>query len=377
MKIDYVTTYDATDVHNWSGSGYYIANSLIEQEADLNYIGNLKAKPNLLLKAKSAAYRLAARKFLVDRDLSISEQYARQIDPAIRSDTDVIFSPGTIPIAMLKSKQPKVFYADATFAGMINFYESFTGLAPETIKHGNELEQRAFDNCSMAIFSSDWAAATAIKHYRVAASKVEVVPFGANLKSERDLSAIQSIVSARSASECHLLFMGVDWERKRGDFSVRIAQQLNDMGLKTTLHVAGIRDLPINRLPSFVVNHGFISKSTVSGREKINQLMSSCHFLILPTKAEAFGLVFCEAGSSGLPSIATNVGGIPSVLENDVNGKMFPLSATEQVYAAYILSLFNDKERYKKMAFSSFTQYEHKLNWNVAGKKLISLLEKL
>ena len=44
MKIAYVTTYNATDIKNWSGIGYYMAKSLREQSILLEYVGPLKEK---------------------------------------------------------------------------------------------------------------------------------------------------------------------------------------------------------------------------------------------------------------------------------------------------------------------------------------------
>jgi glycosyltransferase involved in cell wall biosynthesis len=376
MNIDYVTTYNALDVHNWSGSGYFIAKSLKEQDAEIRYVGDLQVKPNFLLNAKSLIYKLGRKSFLFERESSVARQYAEKISSLISPDTDIIFSPGTIPIALLESPKPKVFYADATFAGMIGFYKDFSGLAKETIAHGNYLEQKALDTSRLAIYASDWAARTAIDHYKVDPGKVKVVPFGANIESNRDLAAIRKIVADRSDKECHLLFMGVDWSRKRGDFAVGVARMLNKLGLKTTLHIVGIRVLPID-LPDFAINHGYISKSTQIGRERINRLMSNCHFLLLPTKAECYGLVFCEAGSFGLPSIATNVGGIPSVIEDEINGKTFSLSIPELDYANYILFTFTNRMRYKELAYSSFDRYERKLNWKVAGKAIMDLLKEL
>jgi glycosyltransferase involved in cell wall biosynthesis len=376
MNIDYITTYDALDVHNWSGSGYFIAKSLKEQDAEIRYLGDLQVKPSFLLNAKSLLYKLSRKSFLFERECSVARQYAQKISPLIRPDTDIIFSPGTIPIALLESSKPKVFYADATFAGMIGFYEDFSGLAKETIEHGNYLEQKALDTSRLAIYASDWAARTAIDYYKVDPDKVKVVPFGANIETNRDLAAIRKIVSNRSDKECHLLFMGVDWSRKRGDFAVGVARILNELGLKTTLHIVGIATLPID-LPDFAINHGYISKSTQAGMEKINQIMSDCHFLLLPTKAECYGLVFCEAGSFGLPSIATNVGGIPSVIENGINGQTFSLSTPELDYANYILFVFTNKLKYVELAYSSFDRYEKKLNWKVAGKAVMNLLRDL
>ena len=41
LKIAYITTYDATDVNNWSGLGYYIAKTLEKHVGDIEYVGNL------------------------------------------------------------------------------------------------------------------------------------------------------------------------------------------------------------------------------------------------------------------------------------------------------------------------------------------------
>lgn len=44
MKIVYVTTYNATDIKNWLGTGYYMAKSLREQSILLEYVGPLKER---------------------------------------------------------------------------------------------------------------------------------------------------------------------------------------------------------------------------------------------------------------------------------------------------------------------------------------------
>ena len=44
LKIAYISIYDSTDVHKWSGLGYYIAKTLEKYVGDIDYIGNLKTK---------------------------------------------------------------------------------------------------------------------------------------------------------------------------------------------------------------------------------------------------------------------------------------------------------------------------------------------
>lgn len=50
-------------------------------------------------------------------------------------------------------------------------------------------------------------------------------------------------------------------------------------------------------------------------RDDVPRLMASADVLIHPARQEGFGLVLAEALATGLPVVATNVGGIPEVLE--------------------------------------------------------------
>jgi len=44
LKIAYIITYDAENVNNWSGLGYYISKIVEKYLGDVDYIVNLKTK---------------------------------------------------------------------------------------------------------------------------------------------------------------------------------------------------------------------------------------------------------------------------------------------------------------------------------------------
>lgn len=50
------------------------------------------------------------------------------------------------------------------------------------------------------------------------------------------------------------------------------------------------------------------------------QYIRAIDMFVLPSITEAFGYVLLEAGVAGLPSIATRVGGIPEIIENNTHG---------------------------------------------------------
>ena len=65
------------------------------------------------------------------------------------------------------------------------------------------------------------------------------------------------------------------------------------------------------------------------------------------SKAEALGVVFNEASSFGLPSIAPNVGGISSVID-DKCGILGDNNEQHDVIVNTISKVLNDRELYQK-----------------------------
>jgi glycosyltransferase involved in cell wall biosynthesis len=257
---------------------------------------------------------------------------------------------------------------------MINFYPGYKNLCDETIRGGNAYEQSALQRCKLALYASEWAAKTAITNYQVDAAKVKVIPFGANIDCDRTEDDIKTIIKAKTTDKCKLLFIGIDWKRKGGDVAVKVAEELNRSGLKTELIVLGCEPKTEEPLPEFVRTCGFIDKSTSQGRKQFNNLMEESHFLILPTKAECYGLVLCEANSFGVPCLTTDVGGVPTIIKQGLNGKCFDVQADIGLYCRYVCDLFTDYSQYINLSLSAFNEYKTRLNWQVAGKTVKKLV---
>jgi glycosyltransferase involved in cell wall biosynthesis len=381
MKLAYVTTYDARSLkgsNEWSGTGYYIAQSLINQSFHVKHLGPLKepVSTQVIYKLKRRYCELFHKKnYQKDADPLTLKSYASQIAKKLKSmRSDIVFSATASPIAYLECEQPIVFWTDATFANLRDFYPLYSNLHEDVVKDWQRMEELALQKCKLAIYSSDWAANSAIRDYQADPSKVKVVPFGANLDSSLNFNDIKEFIHARPSERCKLLFLGTDWHRKGGDIAFKVTKKLNRLGLKTELTVVGCNPIVEESLPDYVKCLGFISKSTVEGKEKICQLIAESHFLILPSKAECYGIVFCEANSLGTPCLSTNVGGIPTIIKNNINGQLFPVDAFVDRYCDYITNLFANYSDYKKLAFSTFDEYKERLNWKVAGQTIKELL---
>ena len=396
MKVAWVSVYDAENPNSYGGRGYYAPLSLQNQSISMEYMGpfelpfSLKVHRKLLV----ARHRLfhenrfiqpCKRRWISLDNLPILyENYAQQISRQLSrmDDVDVVCSgvnPCVPPLSYLDCKQPIVTWTDTTIASAIDFYPQYfrDRICEESIRDILSIEKSLMERCKLAIFSSEWGARTAIDFYKLAPAKVRVVPFGANLHCTRTADDIQVLVDARPRNKCKLLFIGVDWLRKGGDIAMKVAEELNKAGLPTELTVVGCDPICDGPLPNYVRSLGYISNATEDGANRLNRLMMESHFFIMPSRAESFGHVYCEASSFGVPSLASDVGGIPSAVRNDVNGKTFCKDADAKEYCAFITGLFSDYCRYKELAYSSFQEYQTRLNWEVAGKTVRNMLAEM
>ena len=360
----------------WSGLTYFIRKSLEDSGNQLTYINSFKAKKNLILKIKEKIYPKLTGKFIqAHRYPSYYKQIGKQIDEKLRQadDFDFIFSNSSEPIAACTSKTPKAFWVDASFAGILNYYPEFDIVHPETIRRANELEQLAYDKSSVIFFASDWAAETALKNYKIDERKVKVVPFGANISTPPKAKEIELVIQNKRSDKLILLFAGVYWERKGGPLAVQIVEKLNQINIPAELIIVGCSPFDNKNKPEFVRQLGFLSKSDMQQKQLLDSVYKESHFLLVPTKAECYGLVYCEANAFGLPAIATNTGGIPTIIKNDINGYLFSDSSSVDDYCNVLQKYYNN-DLYQQLACSSFKEFSERLNWDVAGKAVSNYL---
>lgn len=115
-------------------------------------------------------------------------------------------------------------------------------------------------------------------------------------------------------------------------------------------------------------------------RDDLPELLSISDLMFLLSEKEAFGLVLLEGLACGVPAIATNIGGIPEVIEDGVNGYLVPVGNTDQAAERALALLSNEGlyEQFRKNALRTLNgkfrssviveQYEQ-LYYEVAGKK--------
>lgn len=374
MRIAYTTTFDAKDIHHWSGTPYHMSRAFMLENIEVDYIGDLKRQLPPFFKVKQIWQKYIAQTRESPRfNIIAAQNYSKQVAEQLKNKSvDAIVSPLINPIAYLDYPKPIFLWTDSVYAALLGFYPAFNFHSARSIIQANIITMECLKRCKLAIFSSDWAARSALELYGISREKIKVVPFGANLESYPSLEQIRYLIKKRATDTIKLLFLAKSWERKGGDIALAIAKALHEAGISVELTILGYT--PSEKLPHYIKCLGFISKQPPEGKSIITQLLSQTHFLLLPSRAEAYGVVFCEANAFGLPCLTSYIGGIGTIVKDHINGMTFALDAPISNYCNYIVNLMHNRNQYEELALSSYQEFVSRLNWKASVQQVKELM---
>ncbi len=378
MKLVYATDFDSKNIHNWSGLGVYYGKMLSQAGFDMSYLSDLNL-PNPFFHFLKRHYtkRIWEKTYSPRFNEAVSKNYARIIEKSVSEGTPIL-SPNTVILANLSKRLKTVLYADATLKSLLRFYPEYSRFTKACLEDGKQIDQQAIDNSDLLIYTSEWAAKSAINDYNADPSKIFIVPFGANLDYTPNIEEAMQIIRKREIhTHVNLLFLGVDWERKGGEYALKVTDTLNESGIPATLHIAGIKHLSSRINRRYIVDHGYISKATSDGQKRLSAIIADSNFLILPSMADCTPVSFSEANAFGVPCLVSNVGGHKSIVENGINGMVSQHDDFVENSVNYISMLRESDSSYHQLCLSSYEKYRTKLNWKTTGEKISKLIKSI
>jgi N-acetyl-alpha-D-glucosaminyl L-malate synthase BshA len=87
----------------------------------------------------------------------------------------------------------------------------------------------------------------------------------------------------------------------------------------------------------------------IGKQDNVNELLPLADLMLMPSEMESFGLAALEAMACGVPTIATDVGGVPELIDSGRNGLLFGVGDVEGMSAAAI-ALLGDEARLRAMS---------------------------
>jgi hypothetical protein len=182
VKLGFVSLNDSTDVLQWSGLNYHIARSLERAGATLVRVGPLTHPWTTAMKLRRRWCGLLGQDYHANLEPSALDAFGRQARASIPGDVDAVVAVTSMIAASLDHMRvPVISWDDASPAALAGYYPEFKRLSARSAKDATAMGHRAAENVSLALYASEWAAASARGAYGMPADRVAVVPFGANL----------------------------------------------------------------------------------------------------------------------------------------------------------------------------------------------------
>lgn len=219
------------------------------------------------------------------------------------------------------------------------------------------LERRVAAAARATIYSSDVIAARAPGDLDLPTLIPAVVPFGVNIER------LPALCPDKPAFErLNLLFVGLDWVRKGGDIAVATLDALAAEGRQAHLTIIGT--CPDRHRGRADITHlGYLDKNRRRDAVKIARAYRAAHLLLLPSRADCTPMVLTEAMAHGTPVIATDTGGVGTLIRVSGGGRLMPEFASPRDWARAILDVTDDDLGYALLADAGFDHVRTRASW--------------
>ncbi|MBP2411554.1 glycosyltransferase involved in cell wall biosynthesis [Arthrobacter stackebrandtii] len=298
------------DPRNWSGTPAGLAGGLAANGVDL--VPLAAAVPPGLHQGVALASRLGGhrgavadrmpvRQWARTRALHRSVQAAGPLDAIVAMGTEMYDLRAAVAGAA-----PCISYDDGTLAQMWANPESDisqAGFADRHVRAWIGRQAASSGAAQLCAVSTRWAAASFAADYLIDPERIAVVGMGHRPRT--------AAAGNRSWDTPRYLFVGVDWQRKNGAAVLEAFARVRQDFPAATLDVVGGH--PALDAPG-VTGHGMISRDDAPGQRTLDGLYAAATCFVLPSRFDPSPISCLEAGSAGLPVIATTVGGAAELL---------------------------------------------------------------
>jgi L-malate glycosyltransferase len=196
----------------------------------------------------------------------------------------------------------------------------------------------------------------------------DLIPFGINInkfipkKVKNNFFNVGTIKSIES-------YNGIDCLINAADI---IINKMNYSNIKFIIVGKGsLLDEMKEKSRKLKLEKNIIFKGHIIHEKTIDYFQKLSVFIAVSTR-ESFGVSILEAGACGIPSITSNVGGLPEVNKDQLTGFIIPPNNPE-ILANKIINLYENEALRKKMGNNARVRVVNQFNWSNNIKQMLNI----
>ncbi|MDP2218374.1 MAG: glycosyltransferase family 4 protein [Methanolobus sp.] len=241
------------------------------------------------------------------------------------------------------------------------------------------IEKKCVESADYIIAVSEFTKKEIVSVYSVNSTKVKTIYNGIDLnKVDVDDDEIKSIKSELGiADKKILLFVGRINDPRKGLTFLLESFKLVLERQNVVLLVVGKGDqtdlkeiVRLMGISQNVIFTGFVDE------EALRKYYSVCDIYVCPSKLEGFGLTLLEAMLARKPIVATNVGAIPEIIENTINGIIVE-SGNTSAMADAIYMLLQNELMVERMGKDNYIYLNNNFGWQKCATEISNVYANL
>ena len=176
-----------------------------------------------------------------------------------------------------------------------------------------------------------------------------------------------SLIDPQPKSHNKILFIGKDFKRKGGYITYEAFKLLREQGEQVELYVIGPKQDPIDN-PKY--GYHFVGQIPFNEEAKYYNM---CDVFCMPSYFEAYGLVFIEALTFGLPCIGRNCYEMPYFIKEGETGLLLKHDNPQEL-ASLMLRALHD-ESFSRNVLSNRDKYIHDYSWDTVAERIAKVID--
>jgi len=267
------------------------------------------------------------------------------------------------------------FYIDATLGEYFSDYRAFDTAEIDEVAMRQALaaEGDGYARCRKIVVMSKRSAAYIVRQYDVLPDKIHIVPPGANIP-ERSLLSLDNRPERclqTDTTKFVIGFIGLHPERKGLPTIAKAVWLLRQSGYDVRLHVIG-KCPPEIAQQDGITHFGLIDKRV--DMDRFIEIVGSVNVGCMLSRAENAGIALLEFLRMGVPIIATDVGGIPDILELGAGQLVSPEISADDL-AQHLARLLDEPDQIAELKQSAWRRRRN-ASWRRAVQDLKGVLNR-